>query len=336
MEMSELIQRLHLMAPKERNLAFVQALAAGKVLDIPAHGVPRIDKTQWDNPKGWENVDATPPSDASMTFEDYKALVPNFIDPYPSNVVEHEGVLVVRDDLIPGNLGSKARYAEALMQIVKAPILFYAMPAHGQALKVLAATAKRHEKLVVGISPLRKEPTECHLEAMEHGAVMLYYQTGGMAGCRKRCRAFIAEQLDGNGLYIPTGVKHPYIISGFAQSVKRIYDQYKPDVIFSVASTMTMNHGIQIGTPDECQVYAIQVAGNSATKKWPGRAHCITHEQAFNDACPVEDLPPFNSIPQYDAKGWKYARDYKKENPDKVVMFWNVAGVHNLDDVKNV
>ena len=302
-------------------------------LDFKDHGIPRIGKSSFENPKDWVNIDNLPPSKPSMTYEDYVSLCPHFVDPYPSNVVEHDGVLVVRDDLIPKNLGSKARYAEALMQTVTEPYIFYAMPAHGQALKVLAATAKKYRKQVIGISPLRNNPTECHLEAIEHGAIVLYYQTGGMAGARKRCRAFIHDHLRGKGLYVPVGVKHPLIISGFAQSVRKIYEEYKPDVIFSVASTMTMSHGIQIGVPKECEVYAIQVAGNSATKKWPGRAYQIYHNQAFNEPCPKEYMPPFNSIPEYDAKGWIYALNYAKENPCKRVMFWNVAGAHNLNDV---
>ena len=235
--------------------------------------------------------------------------------------------------MLPGNLGSKSRYAEALMQQVKEKYIFYAMVRQGQALKVLAATAKKYNKIVVGIAPNCKTAPIAHLEAMEHGAIMLYYQTGGMAGARKRCRAFISDHLSGRGLYVPAGVKHPIITAGFAKSVRKIVDEFKPDVIFSVASTMVMNHGIQIAAP-ECEVYAIQVAGNSATDKWPGRANTIIHHQSFNEPCDPELMPPFNSIPEYDAKGWDYALRYKKDNPDKKVMFWNVAGKHNLEDVK--
>jgi hypothetical protein len=301
-------------------------------MDVPSHGVPRLGRSTFENPKNWVNVDNLPPSDATMDYDAYVRLCPNFVDPYPSNVVEHDGVLVVRDDLIPRNLGSKARFAEALMQTVKETYIFYGMPAHGQALKVLAASAKKYGKTVVGISPLRNNPTECHLEAIQHGAVVLYFQTGGMSGVRKRCRAFINDHLQNDGVYIPIGVKHPLIISGFAQSVRKIYDEYRPDVIFSVASTMTMSHGLQLGAPSTCEIFAVQVAGNSATKKWPGRAHQIYHPQPFSEPCPRSDLPPFNSIPEYDAKGWKYALEYARNNPSKRVMFWNVAGAHNIND----
>lgn len=330
----EYIKYLYSLPYKERNRKFIENFPSLNVLDLPDHGVPRIGKAEKDhkNPKGWINIDALPPRDESKSLEYYLNLIPNFKDPYPNNVVEHEGVLVIRDDLIPGNLGSKARYAEALISQVPQKYLFYAMVPQGQALKILASVAKKYNKMIVAIAPLRNEPTEGHVEAMMRGAIMMFYQTGGMAGARKRCRDFITEQLNGQGLYIPAGVKHELITAGFAKSCLAINNEFKPDVVFSVASTMVMNHGIQLGFP-QAEIYAIQVAGNSASRKYPGRAKVIEHPQPFNEPCPKSDLPPFNAIETYDAKGWKYALEYKKANPDKVVMFWNVAGATNLEDV---
>tara|TARA_R110000868_G_C10973188_1_gene771581 strand:+ start:103017 stop:104069 length:1053 start_codon:yes stop_codon:yes gene_type:complete len=325
------VEKLLAMPYNQRSVYFANIFKNLEVISVnQEHGIPRIGKSDYANPKGWVNIDNYPPSDDTLSFEDYMSLVPDFVDPYEDNIIEHDGVLVVRDDMLPGNLGSKCRFAEALMQQTKEKYIVYAMVREGQALKVLASVAKKYNKIVIGVACLYKTIPTSHIEAMQHGAVMMYYQTGGMAGARKRCRAFINDQLQGQGVYIPAGVKHPFITAGFAKSVRRIYDQYKPDIIFSVASTMTMNHGIQIGAPKECEVVAIQVAGNSSTKKWPGRAKCIIHDQPFSQPCPKEDLPPFNSIKSYDAKGWKYALEYKKANPDKIVMFWNVAGKHEL------
>lgn len=330
----EYIKYLYSLDYKKRNEEFVSNFEDLSVLSMPNHGVPRIDKASKEhkNPKGWVNIDALPPRDESKSLEYYLNLIPNFKDPYPSNVVEHDGVLVIRDDMLPGNLGSKARYAEALISQVPQKYLFYAMVPQGQALKILASVAKKHNKVIVAIAPWRKEPTEGHVEAMMRGAIMMYYQTGGMAGARKRCRDFIKEQLNDNALYIPQGVKHELIIAGFAKSCLAINEKFKPDVVFSVASTMVMSHGIQLGFP-QAEIYAIQVAGNSASKKYPGRANIIHHPQAFNDPCPKDKLPPFPAISTYDAKGWTYAVEYKRANPDKIVMFWNVAGPTKLEDV---
>lgn len=325
------IQKLLEMPYNKRSFYFANIFRNLEVISVnEEHGIPRIGKSDFQNPKGWVNLDNKPPFNPDYTFEDYMKLVPDFNDPYQDVIIEHEGVLVVRDDMLPGNLGSKARFAEALMQQTTQKYLVYAMVREGQALKVLAAVAKKYNKVVVGMACLYKKIPTSHIEAMQHGAIMMYYQTGGMAGARKRCRAFINDQLQGNGVYIPAGVKHELITAGFTKSVRRIYDKYKPDAIFSVASTMMMNSAIQIATPEECEIHAVQVAGNSSTEKWPGRAKTYFHDQPFGQACPKEDLPPFNSIASYDAKGWKYALEYKKANPDKKVMFWNVAGKHEL------
>lgn len=325
------IQKLYEMDWKDRNWYFANIFKNLEIVTkYETNPCPQIGKSDFENPKGYTNLDSLPPSDAALTFEDYKALVPNFEDPFESNVVMHDDIMVVRDDLIPGNLGSKARYADAFMRTVKEKYILYAMVKSGQAMKVLTHAAKKYNKVLVGIAPNRREPTIAHIEAMEMGAIMLYYQTGGMAGARKRCRAFINDQLQGQGVYIPAGVKHPFIVSGFAQSVNKIYNQYKPDVIFCVASTSVMTHGIMIGTPEECEVHSVQVAGNASSKKWPGRAKIYFHDQDFSEDVRKEDAPPFNSILNYDAKGWKYAIEYKKNNPDKKVMFWNVAGIPTI------
>lgn len=331
----EFIQDLYSMDWKDRNHLFVSIFPELQLSHkYDTNPCPQIGKSDFENPKDWINVDAQPPFVEGWSFQNYMELVPNFEDPFPNNVHEHDGILVVRDDLIPRNLGSKVRYAEALMQQVQEKYLFYAMVNSGQALKVLATTAKKYNKVVVGIAPNRKEPTMSHIEAMEHGAIMMYYQTGGMAGARKRCRAFINDHLDGKGLYIPAGVKSPIITAGFAKSVNKIYNEFKPDAIFCACSTAVMAHGIMAGTPEECEVHAVQVAGNSSLKKWPGRAYCYTHDQPFGEEVSKENAPPFNSILTYDAKVWQYAKAYKQQNPNKKVMFWNVAGVPNLEDTK--
>lgn len=323
------IKNLYQMDYVTRNILFAKQFTNLEILDIPDHGVLQIGKSDFQNPKGWENPDNKPPFEPGWTQEDYLKLVPDFNDPIPLIVKEHNGVYVVRDDLIPGNLGSKVRYAEVLMQKVEQKYLFYAMVPQGQALKVLTSVAKKYDKIVVGIAPWRKEPTDAHIEAMKLGAIMMYYRTGGMAGARKRCRAFIHDQLGGQGMYIPSGVKHPLITAGFMKSAMQLQNEFGPDAVFCAASTSVMVHGLALAFPNS-EIHAVQVAGNSSTKKWPGRLIVHTHEQPFNEDCPVRDRPPFDSIKTYDAKAWKYALEFKIANPELKVLFWNVAGDHKV------
>ena len=60
----------------------------------------RIQPQIW---KPWEEID-----------DDYLELVKNWKDPYPTpQLVEHDGILVVRDDLL--NAGSKVRFVDYLI-----------------------------------------------------------------------------------------------------------------------------------------------------------------------------------------------------------------------------
>jgi 1-aminocyclopropane-1-carboxylate deaminase/D-cysteine desulfhydrase-like pyridoxal-dependent ACC family enzyme len=295
------------------------------VIDIPEHGVPRIGKSDFENPKGWVNIDNQPPFIPGWTKDDYLKLVESFEDKIPLIVKEHDGISVVRDDLIPGGLGSKVRYSTALMSNVKEKYIFYAGVPQGQAMKVLAHVCKQFNKILVCIAPWRKSPTPTHLEAMNHGAIFMFYRTGGQAGARKRCRAFINDQLKGSGFYVAAGVKNPLITAGFMKSAMQLNSQYTPDAIFCACSTGVMAHGLALAFPN-AEIHAVQVAGNSSTKKHPGRLIVHNHAQPFNDSCKFEDRPPFNSILEYDAKAWKWALDYKNAYPEKKILFWNVTG----------
>lgn len=319
------INSLRKMNYLERNKAFASLFRTLEIIEAKDNGIVRIGKSNFENPKGWINVDNLPPYDKHMSLQDYLDLVPNFKDPYDLIVKEHDGVLVIRDDLLPGGVGSKARYAEALMQKLEEKYIFYAGVPQGQAMITLARACEKHNKMLVCIAPNRNEPTEAHVNAMKAGAIFLYYQTGGQAGARKRCRAFISDHLGGQGFYVPAGVKNKLITAGFAKSAKRLDEIYKPDALFCVASTGVMSHALSIALPNT-EVYAIQVAGNSSTKKWPGRLNIINHPQPFNEKVRPELAPPFNSILTYDAKGWAYCKKFKEENPNKTIMFWNVKG----------
>ena len=63
-----------------------------------------------------------------------------------------------------------------------------------------------------------------------------------------------------------------------------------------------------------------------------GWAEVISEPLPFLKPEKKENLPPFPSVVTYDAKVWKYALAYKKENPEKNVWFWNVGKDPILND----
>jgi hypothetical protein len=53
-----------------------------------------------------------------------------------------------------------------------------------------------------------------------------------------------------------------------------------------------------------------------------GRTSIISEPLAFLSNEKKENLPPFNTIPSYDGKAWKYI----PKNTERNIWFWNVAG----------
>jgi len=64
--------------------------------------------------------------------------------------------------------------------------------------------------------------------------------------------------------------------------------------------------------------------GHTLSKEEIGRATMIRHPLKFAQKCKPNDRPPFPSVPEYDAKGWKFVLE--NSNKKKKVLFWNVAG----------
>jgi hypothetical protein len=57
-----------------------------------------------------------------------------------------------------------------------------------------------------------------------------------------------------------------------------------------------------------------------------GRTEIISEPLAFLQNEKEYNLPDFNTVPNYDGKGWKYV----PKNTDRNVWFWNVAGNINM------
>ena len=52
-----------------------------------------------------------------------------------------------------------------------------------------------------------------------------------------------------------------------------------------------------------------------------GRATFYRSDYKFDKIIKEEEMPPFPSAPTYDAKAWKFVKEYAKPN----ALFWNVG-----------
>ncbi len=249
-------------------------------------------------------------------------------DPLPLPMVtEHDGIFVVRDDIING---SKCRFADLLVQSIKEDTLVYVQPRVGLAGVSILNIAKRYGKKVVLFMPSSKEISHHQAVCIERGAIPKFRRIAAMPNLN----AIAKDWAEKNGAkFIPLGLKHELVVACAARVAMNITDFYsgiKPDVCFVATSTGVLVRGLQIGW-DQTKFYAVTVARNMKSGEL-GRAEPIVEPLEFAQAEKKDSLPPFPTVRTYDAKVWKYALAYKKANPESNVWMWNVGQDPELKD----
>jgi hypothetical protein len=248
-------------------------------------------------------------------------------DPLPPAVIEdHEGIAVVRDDLING---SKCRFADLLVQSIKEDTLVYVQPRVGLAGVSILNIAKRYGKKVVLFMPSSKEISHHQAVCIERGAVPKFRRIAAMPVLNGIAKKWAEEN---NAKFIPLGLKHELVVACAARVAINLSERYgaQPDVCFCATSTGVLVRGLQIGW-DKTQFFAVTVARNMKSGEL-GRATPIIEPLEFAQSEKKDNLPPFETVKTYDAKVWKYAKAFKAMNPDKTVCVWNVGKDPELKD----
>ncbi len=250
-------------------------------------------------------------------------------DPLPLPMVtEHEGIKVVRDDIING---SKCRFADLLVQSIKEDTLVYVQPRVGLAGVSILNIAKRYNKKVVLFMPSSKEISHHQAVCIERGAIPKFRRIAAMPNLNKVAK----EWAEKNGAkFIPLGLKHELVVACAARVAMNISGHYggAPDVCFVATSTGVLVRGLQIGW-ENTKFYAVTVARNMKEGEL-GRAEPIIEPLEFAQSEKKANLPPFPTVNTYDAKVWKYALEFKKANPHLNVWMWNVGQDPVLQDIQ--
>ena len=247
-------------------------------------------------------------------------FVEDWEDPNPPLVIEkYDGINVVRDDLL--NYGSKIRFVDKYISDVKAKeIVFGCCPATGYAQISLPAVANKYNKKVV-LFMAKRNPENYHeyqKQGMDLGAIYKWVNMGMLSVTKSRAQKYYEEDTD-NRVLFPIGLEHPTVLGSI---IKIARDQISPDSfseIWSVGSSGTLNRGLQLAFPNK-DVNVVSV-GHKMSKREIGRAKFYRSEYNFDKVIKEEEMPPFPSVPSYDAKAWKFIKKYAKPN----ALFWNVA-----------
>lgn len=241
----------------------------------------------------------------------------------PIQVIDHEGYLVVRDDLL--GYGSKARFVDYMIRNTpQREIVFGACPATGYAQISLPAVATRYNKRVHLFMAKRdmNRLTDFQKRGATLGAIY-HWVPDGMLNVTKARAMEYAQENPLDRVLLPIGLEHPTVIASIIK-VAREQIPFTPDHVWSVGSSGTLNRGLQLAWPS-AEVHVVSV-GHKMSEREIGRAILHRSTYAFDKKIKSEEMPPYPSAPTYDAKVWFPLVNWYKTNerPEKVLV-WNVA-----------
>jgi hypothetical protein len=225
-------------------------------------------------------------------------------------VVEHEGVRVVRDDLI---VGTKTRAGDLLAAKLNSDTIVYCQPRTGLAGVSIMDVARHHEKKVVLFMPSSKKVSLHQACCIEQGCTPIFERIAAMPNLNMMAKNWAMER---KYSFVPLGLKHELATAGIIYAASKIPE---PDEVWVAISTGVLSRALQIAWPN-AKFNCVAVARNLKEGEL-GRANVISEPLEFQTPEKKENLPPFPTIATYDGKVWKYI----PKNTGKNVLMWNVG-----------
>ena len=255
-------------------------------------------------------------------------IAPDWHDPYPDPVIEsHDGILVVRDDLL--GYGSKIRAADYLIghdptyAHVKEWV-YGSCPAVGWAQISATYLANRYGKTAVYFMA-KRDMAKLHpaqRQGLALGGDYRWVPNGMLSVTQRRAKDYVAEDPSTRAL-LPIGLDHPTVVASFCRVARQL--PVKPAYVWSVGSSGTLSRGLQAAWP-EAEVHMVTV-GHTPSETQRGRAMVHRSPYAFDKPVKGDDVPPFDSAAEYDAKAWSVLRKWRDDHTiQEPILLWNVAG----------
>ncbi len=249
------------------------------------------------------------------------------LEPYsfPKIVIEkHEGIYVVREDLLEG--GSKRRFIDRYVreEIEKGAeeFVFGGAPATGYAPMSLTLQAKHYGANATFFMAKRSLDNlhEYQKKALEYGANIQWVNMGMLNVTLSRARKYYEEDTFKRRNF-PLGLEDERVLEDIETLGREIREEWKGKFseIWTVGSSGTLTRGLQRAFP-ELEVHVISV-GHKMSEREIGRAKFYKSPYKFDKPIKPIEAPPFPSAPTYDAKAWPFLKEFAKPN----AMFWNVG-----------
>lgn len=225
-------------------------------------------------------------------------------------VREHDGILVVRDDLFPG--GTKARFLSVLFG--RCVELVYASPAEGGAQTALATVAAALGKKATIFVAKRAQPHPRALMAKALGARVFQVEPGYLTTVQARAREYCQRT---GATLAPFGMDVPEAAEAIAAAARAT--KIDADEVWCAAGSGVLARGLALAWP-KARRHVVQVGRKLESAEVAGATIHI-YPRSFGQCAKIK--PPFPSDPHYDAKAWETATARRGAGR---VVFWNVTG----------
>ena len=232
-------------------------------------------------------------------------------------VVVHDGVRVVRDDLI---VGAKTRAGDLLASKINHETIVYSQPRVGLAGVSLMDVAKHHNKKVVLFMPASKKISEHQACCIERGAIPIFERIAAMSILNQKAVEWANKN---DGFFVPLGLRHELATAGIVHAASKIEE---PEEVYVAISTGVLARALQIALT-KAKFMCVADARNLKDGEL-GRADVISDPLDFY----VEEKqqPPFPTVKTYDAKVWKYI----PKNTGRNILMRNVGADPKLTNSK--
>ena len=251
-----------------------------------------------------------------LTRERYLGLTKNFESRLPEiQITKHEGVKVIREDKVLVG-GTKTRIGEFLFSQITNKVVVYVVPRFGLAGAAIMELCKLYNKEAIFFMPACKEISDHQAYVIDQKPKEVHFKRiAAMPNLNRIAEKY--ANLHGYE-FIPFGLNHYMVIAGAIRVCEDLLKKYKePDQLWTAVSTGVLTRGLQIGF-ENTDMRGVAVARNMKAGEL-GRTNIISEPLSFH--AKEKQLPPFNTVGNYDAKVWKYI----PKNTNKNIWFWNVA-----------
>jgi hypothetical protein len=254
--------------------------------------------------------------DLIHTREAYVGLTKNFKSRLPEIVIKkHDNINVIREDkMLIG--GTKTRIGEFLFSQITNRVVVYVVPRFGLAGAAIMELCKLYDKEAIFFMPACKEISDHQAYVINQKPKEVHFKR---IAAMPNLNIIAKKYADLHGYeFIPFGLNHSWVIAGAVRVCENLLNNYKePDQLWTAVSTGVLTRGLQIGF-ENTEMHGVAVARNMKAGEL-GRTSIISEPLAFHSK--EKQLPPFDTVDNYDAKVWKYI----PKDTNKNIWFWNVA-----------